>query len=97
MRLELFLTEHIAVDAFGVEQRAFAALVTLLDILPGLVLHLVGHAPPGTPCSKLEPEAVAIDWAHEAPRRAGLAGARALMSVAEALGGSTPRELPAPG
>src|SRR5690606_4260962 len=54
MRLELFLTEHIAVDAFGVEQRAFAALVTLLDILPGLVLHLVGHAPPGTPCSKLE-------------------------------------------
>lgn len=82
-QLELFLDEHTAVDALGDERRTFTAQVALLDVVPGVTLYLLGHAPPGTFCSELEFDAVAIDWTGATPGRAALAVARALECIAE--------------
>jgi hypothetical protein len=81
--LDLRLEEHHAVDALGVEHRTLAAHVMLLEIVPGITLQLMGHAPPGRCGSELQLEAMAIEWSPANPARAVLAVARALARVCE--------------
>lgn len=81
--VELLLEQHRAVDSLGNEQRTFAAHVMLLEIVPGVTLQLMGHAPPGVCCSALQLEAMAIEWSSVCPVRAAVAVARALARVCD--------------
>jgi hypothetical protein len=81
-QLDLLLEEHTVVDALGGEHRAFLAHV-MLDVVPGITVLRLGHAPPGRPCSELELEAVAMEWSGHLSRRAVLAVARALAYLGE--------------
>jgi hypothetical protein len=84
--LDLQVEEHHAVDAVGVEHRTLAAHVMLLEIVPGITLQLMGHAPPGRCCSELQLEAMAIEWPPGSRARAVRAVARALARVCEEPG-----------
>ncbi len=81
--LELLLEEQHGTDFLGNEHRTFAAHVKLQEIVPGVALQFMGHAPPGRCCSELQLEALAIDWSPANSLRAPLAVARALARVCE--------------
>jgi hypothetical protein len=81
--LELLLEEQHGTDSFGNEHRAFAAHIKLQEIVPGVALQFMGHAPPGMCCSKLQLEAMAIEWSAPSQFRAPLAVVRALARVCE--------------
>jgi hypothetical protein len=81
--MELLLDEHHGADTFGNEHRTFAAHVMLQEIVPGVALQFMGHAPPGKCCSELQLDAMAIEWSPANPVRAALAVARALVRVCE--------------
>jgi hypothetical protein len=81
--LELLLEEQHGTDFLGNEHRTFAAHVKLQEIVPGVALQFMGHAPPGRCCTELQLEALAIDWSPANSLRAPLAVARALARVCE--------------
>ena len=61
----------------------FAAHIKLQEIVPGVALQFMGHAPPGVCCSELQLEAVAIDCSPATQLRAPRAVVRALARVCE--------------
>jgi hypothetical protein len=81
--LELLLEEQHGADSFGNEHRTFAAHIKLQEILPGVALQFMGHAPPGVCCSELQLEAMAIECSPASQSRAPRAVVRALERVCE--------------
>lgn len=70
-------------DSFGNEHRTFAAHIKLQEIVPGVALQFMGHAPPGVCCSELQLEAMAVECSPASQLRAPRAVVRALACVCE--------------
>jgi hypothetical protein len=81
--MDLLLEEQHGADAFGNEHRMIAAHVKLQELVPGVALQLMGHAPPGRCCSELQLDAMAMEWSPANSLRSPLAVARALACACE--------------
>lgn len=87
--LDVLLEQHHDLDALGIEQRTFVTHVMLSEIVPGITLQLMGNARPGVCCSKLQLEAMAIEWSPAHPVRSALTVARALARICEESEGAS--------